>query len=304
MGSPLESGKIIGVGRAVYDHSLLLDHYPDEDEKTVSIDRFHGSGSPVPNALSLLARWGHDTLLVAVIGDDSTGSLFMEDLRQLKVSSEYVITREQEVTPCAYIRVNRTNGSRSVVLDRTIAPLTVDELPSNVLRQSQVLLIDGWETDAAIQAATTVREASGKVMLDAGDIRPRMEELLSVTDWLIVPLAFAQNYQRNANLFELAQHLRNQGPELAIITNGTGGCVASWLDQTKWFPAFSVPTVDSTGAGDCFHAGMIHGLLNQWDIPDCIRWASAAAAINTTALGGRGKLASIEEVEALLAENR
>ncbi len=295
-----ESYDVVGVGRAVYDLAVVISQHPQADEKTESLDRYEGGGSPVPTALCQLARWKWRTLLNAVIGMDYFGDLFLKSTQSFGVHTEAVIRRADEATPRAFIWVEQKSGKRTVVLDRTITPLAPAELPHQQLKFCRALLIDGWEAEAAIAAAKIVHASGGKVMLDAGNVRPRMEEQLALADWIIVPMAFVRAYYGEMNVFEVVKHLRRKGAELAIVANGAGGCVASWETETAWFQASPAKVVDTTGAGDVYHAAIFHGLFKKWSVPETIRWASAAAALATTALGGRGKLPTENEVQDFL----
>jgi ribokinase len=67
-------------------------------------------------------------------------------------------------------------------------------------------------------------------------------------------------------------------------------------------PAFSVQTIDTTGAGDVFHGGFIFGLLKGWGIEDTIRFASATAALKCTKVGGRSGIPTLDETLKFLAE--
>jgi sulfofructose kinase len=61
-----------------------------------------------------------------------------------------------------------------------------------------------------------------------------------------------------------------------------------------------VPVVDTTGAGDIFHAGFIYGLLQGWPLERQLDFACAAAALNCTAVGARGGIASLRAIEELM----
>jgi sugar/nucleoside kinase (ribokinase family) len=65
--------------------------------------------------------------------------------------------------------------------------------------------------------------------------------------------------------------------------------------------AVSARVVDTTGAGDVYHAGYLFGLLEGWALPRRMAFASAAAALACTRLGARGHLPARAEVEALVA---
>jgi len=285
------------------DYCVLVEKYPNVDEKTVALDRYYGSGSPVVNAICQLAVFNCDTRLIAAIGGDRDGERFAENIMGFGIDRDYLRIREQEATPRAFIWVEKQSGRRTVVLDRDIAPLSPDELPLNELESANFLLIDGVEADAAIAAAQIVRNAGGRTMLDAGAVREHMTEQLALTDYLIVPVAFVREWFGAMDLFQACRELLATGPQLVVVTNGAAGSVAAWEDATQWFPAYPVKSVDTTGAGDLFHAGYLYGLTQEWSVEECIRWASATAALGTTALGGRGHLPTIEEVRALLAES-
>ena len=87
---------------------------------------------------------------------------------------------------------------------------------------------------------------------------------------------------------------------VSAATLGEGGVLA-W-DGANFLPvpAFQVAVVDTTGAGDLFHAGYIHGLLGGWPLEERLRFSCAAAALNCTARGARGRIATLEEIACLL----
>jgi sulfofructose kinase len=94
---------------------------------------------------------------------------------------------------------------------------------------------------------------------------------------------------------------RRYGCQLTAATLGPGGVLAWDGKQFHHAPAFRVPVVDTTGAGDIFHAGFIYGLLQGWPLERQLDFACAAAALNCMASGARGGIQSRETVEDLMA---
>ncbi|MEO6803086.1 MAG: PfkB family carbohydrate kinase, partial [Granulicella sp.] len=88
---------------------------------------------------------------------------------------------------------------------------------------------------------------------------------------------------------------------LTAATLGPSG-VAAWDGETLHVvSAYQVPVLDTTGAGDIFHAGFIYALLQDWPLKRQLDFACAAAALNCTAVGARGGIKSVAAIEALMA---
>jgi sulfofructose kinase len=94
---------------------------------------------------------------------------------------------------------------------------------------------------------------------------------------------------------------RRYGCRLAAATLGHEGVLAWNGKQLHQTPAYLVPVVDTTGAGDIFHAGFIYGLLQDWPLERQLDFACAAAALNCTAVGARGGIQAIEAIEEFMA---
>jgi sugar/nucleoside kinase (ribokinase family) len=67
-----------------------------------------------------------------------------------------------------------------------------------------------------------------------------------------------------------------------------------------YLKGFEVNVVDTTGAGDVFHAGFIYGLLNNWEVIEILKFANAVAALKCRDLGGRRAIPTLGEVQKFL----
>ncbi len=65
-------------------------------------------------------------------------------------------------------------------------------------------------------------------------------------------------------------------------------------------PAFVVNCVDTTGAGDIFHGAFCYAVLQDYDLDAALEFSNAMAALNCTALGARGRIATLEEARSLI----
>jgi sugar/nucleoside kinase (ribokinase family) len=91
------------------------------------------------------------------------------------------------------------------------------------------------------------------------------------------------------------------GCRLSAATLGHDGVLAWDGTEFHYASAYRVEVVDTTGAGDIFHAGFIYGLLQGWPPSRQLDFACAAAALNCTAVGARGGIESVENIEQLMA---
>jgi sugar/nucleoside kinase (ribokinase family) len=98
---------------------------------------------------------------------------------------------------------------------------------------------------------------------------------------------------------DYAEQIRDTDGCTTVVTCGEDGCfVAAKGERGRpavHVPAYSVEVVDSTGAGDIFRAGLVYGHLQGWPMLETTRFASAAAALNCTRLGGWGGVTSVSE---------
>jgi sugar/nucleoside kinase (ribokinase family) len=91
------------------------------------------------------------------------------------------------------------------------------------------------------------------------------------------------------------------GSRLTAATLGEDGVLAWDGERFHDRAAYRVHAVDTTGAGDIFHAGFIYGLLHGWPLDRQLDFACAAAAMNCMSAGARGGIKTVAAIEELMA---
>lgn len=259
-------------------------------------------GGPVPTALVALARLGARACYFGKVGDDEGGRFVRESLEREGIEPCGLVVSPGARTTRAFVWIDGPSGLKSIAADRTgLEDLRPAELSRELVAAGRYLLIDGKETEASLAAARWSRQAGGEVVLDVGSQRSKMQDLLGFTDYLVVSESFALQFGKMNDEEVAAQTLFNFGPKVIVVTQGHRGSLC--LSQEGLFrqPAFSVPVVDTTGAGDVFHGGFIYGLLRGWELRRTMRFASAMAAIKCGQLGGRVGIPTLPQVEKFLA---
>jgi sulfofructose kinase len=295
---------VVGFGFNTHDHVCLTRQPPRIDGKQPLRAYAQMPGGQVPTALLSLQRWGLRTAYVGPFGDDAGGREQRAALAGEGVDLSGCRTRPGVGSQTSVILVDEVSGERAVLWTRPVGlALRAEELDRGVLSAGRALLLDAADAATAILAAAWAKEAGALVMLDVDEPGARTDELLVLSDAVIVADGFPQRHTGIGDLRAALRGLAARGPTLVAATLGGGGALA-WADgRLLYVPAFRVRVVDSTSAGDLFHAGCLYGLLQAWPVARALRFASAAAALACATLGGRTSIPPLAEVHALAGEN-
>jgi sulfofructose kinase len=292
---------VVGVGLNATDTLILVPHYPALGSKV----EFHSvhilPGGQVATAIAACQQWGLRTRYVGKVGDDGAAAIHRAEFERLGVEA-HLMTAMGCASQQAVILVDDA-GERTVLWKRdnrlTLRP---EELRREWITDARALHVDGHDTAAAVVAAGWAREAGVPVVADLDDLYPGIEALIEKVDYLITSRDIPGRLTGGTDLRRSLQMLRSKfGGHLAAATLGHEGVLAWDGARFHYAPAFRVNPVDTTGAGDIFHAGFIYGLLQGWALPRQLEFACAAAALNCTAFGARGGIQTVEDIEALIA---
>jgi len=163
----------------------------------------------------------------------------------------------------AFIIVDQCTGERTILWQRDDRlDLRPEELPEEWIRGARLVHVDGHPCAPAAAAARWAREAGAVVTADLDNIYPGVEELLEHVDFMISSRDFPERLLGLPDLLEsLPEITRRFGCRVSGATLGRDGVLAWDGTQFHYCPAFRVGTVDTTGAGDVFHAGFAYALL-------------------------------------------
>jgi ribokinase/sulfofructose kinase len=256
-----------------------------------------------------LARLGVSVGLISRVGDDADGVWARDDLRAWGVDVARVVAVPGVATDFCLAWV-APDGERMLACDNpSLRGMQLDDDDRAYLSQARVLFLSGFVPLHLIHEA--IRAARAADLVVAFDLPDDFKDLaargLSRDDFgrLLPQLDLLMtNHLGLTSLLELDQAeaafatFRQRAPEVSLAM--TMGAEGAWLgrgDQQVRVEAFPVRVVDTTGAGDAFHAGLIYGLLlEDWPLRRVGLFASALAALNCTGLGARGGLVSRDEV--------
>jgi sulfofructose kinase len=292
---------LVGVGLNATDTVIALEKYPARGSKVEYPTATVLPGGQVASTVVACQHWGMRTRYVGKLGDDMAATLHREAFAHAGVETQ-LVTVSGGASAQSLILVD--GGGERTVLCRRDERLVLQpgDLDREWIVNARALHVDGHDTAAATLAATWARAAGIPVVADLDEIYPGVDELLANIDYLIVSRDLPCRLMGEADLETALQQMqRRYGCHLTAATLGQEGVLAWDGKQFQHVSAYRVPVMDTTGAGDIFHAGFIYGLLQNWPLERQLDFACAAAALNCMAVGARGGIESLEAIETLMA---
>ena len=256
------------------------------------------------NTSSALARLGLASAALGKVGRDTFGDFVLRLLDERAVDADGVL-RDPELPTSASVALVDPAGKRTFLHVRGAnAALAADELgerpiAGRALHVAGALVLDGLDGEPTAELLAEARSRGIHTSVDpVFDPDGRWERLLPALPHcdLVTPgLAEAQGITGEREAARAAARLRELGARTAAVTLGADGCYVSGDGFEGHVPAVPVDPVDGTGAGDAFAAGFLYGALAGWPLERCARFANAAGALATTAIGAFEGVGTLEE---------
>lgn len=294
---------ITGLGFCGMDYLCLVPHIPLDDKVEILRSVVQGGG-PSVNAIATAARLGAATAFIGCVGNDQRGRNIIAGLVAEGVDVRGMRMREGAESAAGFCWIEKQNGKRSIAWTRgTARPLSAKEIVPDLIGASKVLHLDGHHTKAAVAAAQLARQHGVTVSLDAGTLVPGIEQLFALSDVIIASERLACRYTGQSDMETAAAKLFSAHCKFSAVTMGSEGAIG--FDGREFFrcPAFKVAAVDTTGAGDVFHGAFAYEYVKGGSWAQCLRFASAVAALKCTQFGGRAGIPDLKTTEEFLEKH-
>lgn len=296
--------EVVGMGLNSVDFLCVVPEFPTQNSKMKILQFSKQGGGQVATALVALSRWNMRTKYIGKIGGDELGQFSLASLREEGVDISSVTLEPSATNQYAMILVDGPSGERTILWDRDERLMYREgELRKKDICSGKILHLDGHDIQAALQCARWAKEEKIPTVIDLDKVEPLTSELIKEIDFVVTsarfPTLFTGISDREKALVELQKHT----PGFLCATLGHEGAVTFVNGELVYVKGFEVRPVDTTGAGDVFHAGFIYGLLENWEIEEILRFANAVAALKCQDLGGRKGIPTLEEVQKFLGSS-
>ena len=241
-----------------------------------------GSGT---NVTKVLARLGEDCTIFGIVGADEMGREIITRLTKIGVTSSLQVAQLDTGIVNCYITPDAHRTMQAYVDPRIFG--RQEDIPPALFQKKKFVLVEGYTAyfgDRIEKVIELAQQNQAKVSLDLASLdvvdkfKSRIKACISKVDYLFgneqEMLAFTgcKTVQEAVESFPLSLTV--------VATMGPKGC---WVKAEGQSVAAHYDTpevqqvIDTTGAGDFFLAGFMHGVMRNKDIPECVKIAQTAA---------------------------
>ena len=261
------------------------------------------SGGSSANTVVCLAELGNHVQFIGRVKNDQFGDFFSDDIKKSKTifntpptiegastaHSIILITPDAQRTMCTYL-------GASIEFE----PKDID---FSVLKESKYLYLEGylWDSELAknafLEAAEIAKASNTRIILSLSDsfcVDRHRESFLELIE-KYVDIVFCNESEIlsliNKNKLELCKEYISTLCELVVITMGSKGSTIIHKNNTQFIDAkLTEKVIDTTGAGDIYAGGFIHGLIKNYPLEKCGEIGSLCAGQIITQLGSRSNV--------------
>jgi sugar/nucleoside kinase (ribokinase family) len=292
---------VLGMGAVAMDLVLRCENLPGEDGFAFVREEVWLPGGSCSNVLVTLTSMGASCAVSAQIGDDPYGDGVRADLDRAGVSTQYLLTKRGGTSLHTLVAVD-SRGSRSIFasLGDSFLGLLESQVGAEMLDGVKVFYTDMFAAKPALKLARLCREmgipavfnleCSPAFMESCKVGREELEEMMSLCHIFCAGREGLKGLTPITDERQAALYLNEKyAPEGGVIaTLGEGGAFWAGKGEPVSIPTFTVPAVDTTGAGDAFAGGLIYArLLRQRDMGTSLAFANACGAIKCQQPGPR-----------------
>jgi sulfofructose kinase len=305
--APKTPPRILCIGMPVRDLTFRIEELPERGFKVNASHFEEICGGNALNAAIGIVRLGGRASICGPMGDarETSSRTIFDSLAHEGIDTKHIVHMPGLVTPISNIMID-PSGERTIVTFRDPRLWKV-RLPDadTLLEDCGAILTENRCAEFCTDLCVEARRRGIPVIVDVDRTMSLREGLLTASSHLVFS---SEALQSTANLADDAEALKKIAKLTPSFLAGTRGAKGTlWLDEhqtVQHTPAFPVHTVDTLGAGDVFHGAFALAITEKQDIPEALRFASAAAALKCTRFGGAFAAPQRAEVGELLSQGQ
>lgn len=275
--------KVLVLGSINIDFVSFVSRYPQPGETLVSNDFDIFQGGKGANQAIALAKLDVPTLMLGKVGKDVLSDFALSSLKESGVDTIGISKSQKSSTGSASIWVN-AQGQNSIV----IYPGANGEVDEDFIIQHEKFFDDAsWlltqfevPLKSILLALKLAKKYNLKTIMDPAPVKKiSNDDIWGLVDYLLPNEIELKELTHTENILKAIHILKSRGAKEVIVKLDKDG--AGYEDKGKLvaFPATPVgQRIDTTGAGDCFVAGFLYGMIQWGDIPRAIKIGNLTAS--------------------------
>ena len=307
--------EILCVGQMVADILVQSVESVDFGTDTQRVQQIMiNNGGDCLNTAIDLKKLGADVGFCGVLGKDPLGQYLHEVLVENGIDDSAVYYDSESHTSSTVGLINSEGERVFLYYGGTNDILSVDRLDTKLMDGVKIVHVGGTFLLPKMDGEGTrklFQEAHKKGCFTTMDVTydttgrwlDVIEPCLRELDLFIPSINEAKRICGMEKPEEIAAFLKEKGVKNVIIKLGKKGCYVNAFGKEYYQTAFSVPVIDTTGAGDAFVSGVLYGLIKKWEIEKVTRFASAVSAKCIQKLGATVGVVSSEETISFIKNN-
>jgi sugar/nucleoside kinase (ribokinase family) len=304
---------VLCVGIAVADvMAKAIDEIPDWDRLGTFDHIEHHIGGCAVNTGVDLVRLGAKVAVSSCLGRDGAGAFVKQRLADSGVDTRGLVETDEAASSYTFVMIGSDGRRRYLHHVGANALFTESQVPEGLLASARVLhmggslLMPAMDGEPTARLLAKARERDVITAMDTAfnpnvDSRALIEPCLPYLDIFIPSVEEARAITGEEHPEDMLDWFTRYPLRVLGIKLGEEGCIIEAEGERTRYPAYKVPVVDGSGAGDAFMAGFLYGQLQGWETMRCAQFANATAAQCVQAIGCSAGVPAAEAVEAFLA---
>jgi 2-dehydro-3-deoxygluconokinase len=274
-----------------------------------------GFGGDTSNCAIAASRQGARTGYCTLLGRDPFGDLLLDLWKSEGVATDGV--GRHDSAPTGIYFVTHTDKGHAFTYYRkgsAASRMTPADLPVSLLQDTAMLHVSGISLaispemrETVMTAIDIMRKAGRKVSFDtnlrlklwsADEARPHVDAALALSDIAIPSLEDSTALTGLDDPVAILDLYRGRGIPLVVLKCGAAGVMVADAGGRWRIAGHKVPTVDATGAGDCFDGAFLAEIVRGASPLEAAAYANAAAALTTIGYGAVAPIPRRAAVEA------
>lgn len=293
---------VVGFGALNLDTLYRVDKIAGSGEERFITGSTQTPGGSAANTIVGLARLLNRVGYVGKVGGDPEGGLLLKSLKVENVDTKGVIVSEGDRSGAVIGFVDK-KGERTLYVDPGANDtLSFEDIDESYITNAKFLHLASFVGEKPFEAQKRLLQSlSGvKVSFDPGGlyIRKGLEALRPMLrhSFIIFPTESELHLLTGKGYKDGAKTLIEEGVSIVAVKLGEKGCYVTDGRDDFSVEAFKVRVVDTTGAGDAFCAGFLHGLLRGKNLYTCGRIANFVAGRKIEKAGAREGLPRLPDL--------